>query len=361
MSTPLPGSQPGKGGPATSLLVPPRVRRGWFVACRSSELRRRPLSLRLWGLPIVVFRAGDAVGALLDRCPHRNIPLSGGRVVEGTLQCPYHGWRFRPDGACALVPGLSGAPGRAQAATGFPVREQQGFVWIWGDLDAPPEGEPFRFRYADDRSYLTVRRRVHAQGSIHMVAENALDVPHTAFVHSGLFRSDRPERTPIRCVVERSADRVTCEYVGEARPEGLVGRLLSPSGGTVVHFDRFYLPSVVEVEYRIGDENHVLVNAALTPNDDYETTLHAVVSVRTRLPAWLLAPIVLPFALWIFRQDAHLLARQTRALQAFGEQRYASTEIDLLGPHILKLLQRAESGHVAERERPWHKEVTLLV
>ncbi|MCB9685605.1 MAG: aromatic ring-hydroxylating dioxygenase subunit alpha [Alphaproteobacteria bacterium] len=348
-------------GGAAALLVPPRVRRGWFVACRSADLRARPIVTRLWGLPITLFRTEGGVGALVDRCPHRNVPLSDGTVVDGTLQCPYHGWRFRPDGACTHVPGLSGAPGKAHGASAYPVREQQGFVWIWGDPEVAPEGEPFRFRLADDPTYTTVRRTVRAEGSMHMVAENALDVPHTAFVHAGLFRNDKPERTPITCVVEREADRVVCEYVGEARPEGLVGRLLSPSGGTVTHFDRFYLPSVVEVEYRIGTENHILVDAVLTPEDDYRTVLHAVVSVRTRVPGWLLKPVVLPFALWIFRQDALLLAKQTATMQAFGEQRYASTEIDLLGPHILKLMQRAAAGRLTERQTPWRKETTLLV
>ena len=37
-----------------------------------------------------------------------------------------------------------------------------------------------------------------------------------------------------------------------AGPEGLVARILSPSGGVVTHFDRFILPCITEVEYAIG-------------------------------------------------------------------------------------------------------------
>jgi phenylpropionate dioxygenase-like ring-hydroxylating dioxygenase large terminal subunit len=340
---------------------PPRVRAGWFVACASSALGATPVSARLWGEPIVLWRGREGVAALLDRCPHRNVPLSPGTVVDGALRCPYHGWRFDGEGACTLVPGLDGSPGRAHRATRFAARESQGFVWIWGEPDTEPVGDPWRFRLADDPGYLTVRRTVTTAGSLHMVAENALDVPHTAFVHGGLFRNDRPNRAPIRCVVTRSARSVECEYVGEARPEGLVGRLLSPSGGTVVHFDRFHLPSIVEVEYRIGNENHVLVNAALTPLDDWETALHAVVSVRTRVPWWLVYPIVLPVALGIFRQDATLLRQQTDRLRAFGGPKYVSTEIDLLGPHIGKLLQRAAEGRIPDEAPTRSRDVTLLV
>jgi phenylpropionate dioxygenase-like ring-hydroxylating dioxygenase large terminal subunit len=343
-------------------LRPPRVRAGWFVAFRSSALgSQRPVPFRLWGEPLLAWRSRTGVTVVHDRCPHRNVPLAGGKVVNGELRCPYHGWRFAGDGACTHVPGLDGSPGRAQRATAFAARESQGFVWVWGEPEAEPHGEPWRFRLADDPHYLTVRRTVSARGSLHMVAENALDVPHTAFVHGGLFRNDRVDRKPIRCVVTRSSDAVECEYVGESRPEGLVGRLLSPSGGTVVHFDRFHLPSIVEVEYRIGAENHVLVNAALTPIDDYETELHAVVSVRTRVPWWLVYPFVLPIALRIFRQDAVLLQQQTERMHAFGGPRYSSTEIDLLGPHIWKLLQRAAEGRVPEEAPARSKDVTLLV
>jgi phenylpropionate dioxygenase-like ring-hydroxylating dioxygenase large terminal subunit len=342
-------------------LRPPRVRAGWFVACTSAALRTAPLAARLWGEPLVLWRSRNGVSAALDRCPHRNVALTGGTVVAGELRCPYHGWRFDGSGACTHVPGLDGAPGRAQRATSFAARESQGFVWVWGEPETEPTTEPFRFRLADDKAYLTVRRTVSARASLHMVAENALDVPHTAFVHGGLFRTDRVARKPIRCVVTRDSRSVECEYVGESRPEGLIGWLLSPSGGTVVHFDRFHLPSVVEVEYRIGAENHVLVNAALTPLDDYETALHAVVSVRTRIPWWLVYPFALPLALRIFQQDATLLQEQTDRMRTFGGPRYSSTEIDLLGPHILKLLQRAADGRVPEEAAVRSHDVTLLV
>lgn len=42
----------------------------------------------------VVKGQGDEFVALLDRCPHRDIPLSGGLVKDGLLTCPGHFWRF---------------------------------------------------------------------------------------------------------------------------------------------------------------------------------------------------------------------------------------------------------------------------
>jgi phenylpropionate dioxygenase-like ring-hydroxylating dioxygenase large terminal subunit len=79
-----------------------RPARWWYVACRSTALRRRPLARRLLGMPLVLFRdAGGQPAALLDRCPHRNLPLSLGRVLaSGRLECAYHGWQLDASGRC---------------------------------------------------------------------------------------------------------------------------------------------------------------------------------------------------------------------------------------------------------------------
>jgi hypothetical protein len=47
-------------------------------------------------------------------------------------------------------------------------------------------------------------------------------------------------------------------------------------------------------------------------------------------------------ALHIFGQDAKILARQTETIRRFGSETFASTEVDVLGPPILRLLRQAE-------------------
>ncbi len=339
--------------PAAPVAVPPaqpRIAAAWYVLGSSAELRAAPLHRRVLDLPLVVWRGpGGAPACLLDRCPHRAVPLSLGRVVGGELQCAYHGWRFDIEGACTRVPGLDPATsGPGRCAVRFPVREQQGFVWVWMAPDVAPTTEPFRFRLADDPGYTTVRRELAAPGSLYQVIENALDVPHTAFLHGGLFRRDGGERRPVEVIVRRWADRCEAEFIGEARPPGLAGRLLSPSGGTVVHHDRFFLPSIIEVEYRIGSENHIVLNGAVSPISDFESRLFAVVSLRTRFPGWLVRLIVQPVALRIFGQDVVMLRHQVGAVAAAGEERYLSTEIDLLGPHVIALMRRAAAGRITD-------------
>jgi len=350
-------------------LVPPptkghlsiaRLSRAWYVACEARKLEKKPLRVELLGTPYVVFRdASGHAAALLDRCPHRNAPLSLGRVVAGgRLECAYHGWQFEGSGRCALVPGLTSSEARERRAPAAAVREAHGFIWVWPELDATPEHEPFALPELG-RGYARVVRMVEAPATLHATLENALDVPHTAFLHRGLFRGTG-ERHEIRATVRRSQDRVEVEYAGEPRPSGAVGFILSPSGGTVEHWDRFILPSIAQVEYRLGRETHLTVTAFGTPVSDYVTRLYAVVDFRSPVPSFLVRPLLEPVALSIFRQDVRMLRAQTDSVQRFGGEQYMSTELDLIGPHVWRLLKQAEAGEKPSDETSVEREVRFL-
>ncbi|HZQ79018.1 MAG TPA: aromatic ring-hydroxylating dioxygenase subunit alpha [Acidimicrobiia bacterium] len=323
----------------------------WYVACLSSEVGgRRAVGRVVHGTPLCLFREGSGrVGALLDRCPHRNVPLSLGRVrADGCLECAYHGWRFDASGACRAIPGLDSEDGdvgrRGRAAEPVPCVEQDGFVWVWPGSAEPPGGGPaFRFPCVGAPGYDTVRRSLRAAGTLHAVAENALDVPHTAFLHGGLFRGAGRAPVEIDVVVRAGADRIEAEYIGEPRPPGVAGRLLAPGGGVVQHWDRFILPSIAQVEYRLED-NHLLVTSALTPVTPTETLLHSAVTFSLRVPHRVVKVLVPPLAGLIFAQDARILGRQAETIARFGGEQFASTEIDVLGQGILRLLRRAERG-----------------
>lgn len=310
---------------------------------------------------MVVFRGADGPGVLLDRCPHRNVPLGGGKIVDGTLQCPYHGWRFARGGACVAVPGLVGeATHKGREATGYPTVERDGLVWVWCEPDVEPDHQPMDLAPPTD-GFTTVWAVMDFEGSVHAVAENALDVPHTAFLHGGLFRTSTKQNV-ITCQITRERDRVQCQYIGEPRPTGLMARLLAPGGGLVEHYDRFILPSTTQVEYKLGGgASHVLAVQVLTPIDDFYTRMYAVLHFKIPiLPSWLIRLVVTPVAMKVLRQDAAMLKLQTANVEYFGGERYVSTEIDVLGPHIWRLLKAAERGDLSEGERDV-KEVEMHV
>src|SRR5262249_3436697 len=75
------------------------------------------------GPPIAVFRtAEDAVYALVDRCPHRARPLSGGIVQGWRVACPLHGWVIHLDS------GRGEAPDEGHVAT-VPVAVDGGRIF----------------------------------------------------------------------------------------------------------------------------------------------------------------------------------------------------------------------------------------
>jgi phenylpropionate dioxygenase-like ring-hydroxylating dioxygenase large terminal subunit len=311
------------------------------------------------GQPLVLFRGEDATAhALLDRCAHRNVPLSMGTVVSGQLQCGYHGWRYDGSGICRHIPGLCGeSEGPARRVPSFPCVESNGYVWVWMDPEFEPNVEPWKLPELGS-GYTRVRKTVMFPGSVHATMENALDVPHTAFLHGGYFRKAGASNE-LEVVVRRFGDRVEAEYIGEPRPSGLAGMLLAPGGGVVEHFDRFFLPSVGQVEYRMGSRSHFLVTSICTPVTDFETRVYADVSFRLPFPGWLIRPFIQPLAMRIFEQDRVMLRAQTDTIERFGGEQFVSTEIDVLGGAIWRLLRAAERDEVQSLDEPEERRLKI--
>lgn len=116
------------------------IKNAWYVAARPEEIGRTPLRRLICNEPIVFYRtrSGDPV-ALADRCIHRRMPLSAGRVVDDDLQCGYHGFRYDSSGKCVWIPTQEHIPSRA-CVRGYKLVERFGFTWIWmGDPDRADE------------------------------------------------------------------------------------------------------------------------------------------------------------------------------------------------------------------------------
>lgn len=337
----------GEGDPTTgegtgrwSVAFP---RRWWYPACTSDELRGEPVALTLMDLPLVVFR--DDAGtphALVDRCPHRNVPLSLGNVrPDGTLQCGYHGWRFDGTGRCTVVPGL-GPCGEAgpspRDALARACRESGGVVWVWGD-DSEPTREPLALPdLGGGRNVGEVVFRQDLDCTVHASLENALDVPHTAFLHGGVFRKDG-QGPEVRAERNELPDGVEVRYVGEP---AAFGPLRFPGGATFDHWDRFLLPSTAQIEYRVGDTLRIVNTILHLPLSATRTRAWFVLRFRSPLPARLLAPVVRARGRTVLRQDVGMLEEQTSNIARFGGERYTSTDLDLFGNAIWRLLRRAE-------------------
>lgn len=182
------------------------IQNTWYVACTSDELQNdKPLGRTICSLPIAFFRTRDGVGAVEDFCPHRGAPLSVGRVVDGRLQCGYHGLQMGCDGHVHSMP--------RQRVAGFPsVRrfaavERYGFVWFWpGDFEkADPERIPV-LSWHDDPQWSFAGGVYHVKADYRLLIDNLMDLSHLHYVHRDSIGEITLDETP--CHTEVDGDQV---------------------------------------------------------------------------------------------------------------------------------------------------------
>ena len=304
------------------------------------------------GEPLALFRDADGrPAALLDRCLHRNMALSAGRVVGGCLECPYHGWRYDGGGRCTAIPALADPaavpalrPVRAYRAT-----ESDGYVWVFMG-EGPPAAGPFRFPHLGEPGWTSFSMRTRFSASAFACLENFLDCPHTVFVHRGWFRTRDVRRLLAR--VRRFGDRVEADFLDEPRAPSVVSALFFPRRQPLQHTDRFLMPAISRVDYRFGARRHFIITSQCTPVSEMETVVDTVITFRFGRIAPLVRLAFEPIARWILRQDVRILARQSAQLHRFGGPRFVSVETDLFARHIRALWRRAGPGPPAAGAEP---------
>jgi phenylpropionate dioxygenase-like ring-hydroxylating dioxygenase large terminal subunit len=164
----------------------------WYMAGLARPVLRGDMTrVMLLGEPVLIGRMKDGTAfALRDICPHRGVPLSAGKVMpEGAVECPYHGWRFRADGQCSLIPSLVGGEAikpESVRVRAYPVREQDGLIWVYmaapGRESAAPTSEPPRVPQAAGS-----RPRWSESQTFHCAIDHAviglMDPAHAPYVH----------------------------------------------------------------------------------------------------------------------------------------------------------------------------------
>jgi phenylpropionate dioxygenase-like ring-hydroxylating dioxygenase large terminal subunit len=258
----------------------PALRRYWYVVTRSADLVREPEPVTLLGERFVVWRGPDgAVVAAPDRCPHREAPLSEGRLVDGELECCYHGWRYGVGGRCVLVPSAAEGvpvPPKAHLST-VHAAERYGLVWVCPG--EPAAGIP---DIAEDADPAYRRLNVEVQlwrASATRMTDNFLDIAHFPFVHTGTFGRAQDTHVPKIELTELEEGFFGYAYEVDvnndalgATASGLAARVLTRRMST-----GFHLPFAVRstIRYETGLD-HILLLVS-TPVDDVTSLFTFVV------------------------------------------------------------------------------------
>lgn len=155
----------------------------WYAAATTDEVGRAPLARQVLGTRVVLYRATDGRAvALEDRCAHRPVPLSGGRVVGDDIVTGYTGFRYAPDGSCVAVPTQDKVPFGASVRA-FPAHDDGSFVWVWtGDprvarLRPPPDTAWLR-----DPAWASFGHAWDTRAAVRLLLDNFSDITHVAHV-----------------------------------------------------------------------------------------------------------------------------------------------------------------------------------
>ena len=157
----------------------------WYPIAQANEVvADQPLRVELLGMPLVAFRDDDgAAHVLADTCVHRGSSLSSGRVRDGCVICPYHGWQYNGDGKCVKVPSLSEQKPPAKVDS-YPVQERYGIVFAFlGDL---PEDERPPLHNIEEYGAEGWKTQLYVYDvacNYERSVENGLDPIHNEFVH----------------------------------------------------------------------------------------------------------------------------------------------------------------------------------
>jgi len=174
--------------PAAEAFV--RYPASWYLFGASADLATRPVSKRLLGRNLVAFRTESGRATVMDgNCAHMGADLGCGRVVEETIQCPFHGWRYAIDGSCTHVPCAKVlAPERttrsapAARLRTYPVIERHGYLFFFNGREPL---FPLPFFWGEDPGKFVAGKifRYVADCTWYMNASHAFDVQHFASVH----------------------------------------------------------------------------------------------------------------------------------------------------------------------------------
>lgn len=323
----------------------------FYPVAQSDAVSQRPIARTLGGQALAIFRDDRGRVCALDACcPHRGANLADGQVIDGTLACPYHGWRFAGDGSCVLVPSHPDRPIPARSqARAFAVVEQQGVVWVrlTSTAGQPP---PPPFEIADDPRY----RRFVIEGSYAGPAdwwmENFLDISHVPFVHRRSFGGQHPR--VLADPVERGTEARS--YTARVRVHytyGLWARLIH---GAVRDYSedvlfRVTVPATIYLINDMGGGRRQALAFLASPEGPQRTRV--ILSVWRNYLTWLPGADALGrrFTRQVLDEDQRIVERSPAPMPTVDR---AAMAADGAVQELARLMRRARAGIAAESLLP---------
>src|SRR3989344_5503917 len=117
----------------------------WYIVAEGHELKKNQvISRSILGEWLAVFRDSTGkISALQDKCLHRTAQISRGKVTDGKLQCPYHGWTYNQAGEVTAIPSMGDSfKSGSKCAKTYEVIEQEDYIYV-RLANGSPQTRPF--------------------------------------------------------------------------------------------------------------------------------------------------------------------------------------------------------------------------
>ena len=157
----------------------------WYIVAFSSQVDQSKLyPFELFDQPWVMFRDSHGkIACIKDECAHRACPLSLGKIVDGKLQCAYHGWVYDTNGHCTGMPSCK--PLKASVAC-LSCEEADGLIWVWPGHETP-NSLPYQIYRLPDGFKIHAELVVDLPVEPGLLLENLFDTAYASFTHAGIL------------------------------------------------------------------------------------------------------------------------------------------------------------------------------
>ncbi len=334
------------------MTLPANLEMTWMPVALSRQVRTKPVKREIGGQPIVLWRSAEGLRAFRDRCPHRNYPLSSGKVDNGQLVCPYHGWRFDGAGDCVEVPGCAGKLAGLKAET-LAVAELDGAIFVRLDGQTSPDWQsslpPMPEGPGYDHFWWSMRPET---GRVYDALDNVLDPFHTNFIHDGLIRV-KAKRQPVAQTIRAHERSLEIVYV-QGADAGWMSRALE--GPRAQGRGHYYPPVAFQGRWEGPRELTLCVTIWFVPETEGRIRPIARFSTpKSKGPAWLKEALIRLFLFQVIDQDADALKQLHDNIATFGGPRFRAGPGDRLSDKLMRLYQGGSL--VPEESGPFHMEL----
>ncbi len=319
----------------------------WFVACHSKELGKNKVIKRvILNENMAIYRGDHSLQALENRCPHKMIELSLGRIKKNSLHCKYHGWEFGKDGKLLNIPCKADGEALLKCKVrSYDLVEQNGLVWIWMGASPSTTQPP---KYEQDSSMYWYDFQNTMEASADIILENGLDCAHTGFVHEGFFRSEPESYVDAIITTKNSGFQVETIGEGEKKNKSLM-KYLSKSS-KVYHTDEYIMPHTVYVDY-ISKNVSATTLLICTPETQDRTRVYTRMGTKFRMLNSLANFILKQIVKKVISQDKIILENQHQLIKKNNYKRnFIFSKSDLSSRLFFKAY---DSTAINNNQDPW--------